>query len=177
MLVTRSEPTRRGRVGSGAEAARPRARDADLVVEPLLEETLVYDLGRHQAFCLGPRTAWVWRQCDGKTTVEEIARRLARELREPVAEEVVWVAVRRLARAHLLRESLPAASGKPSASRREWMRRAAMLGGFSILSLTVPVAALAASCLPKHAACDPAGPNKCCPRCFCNAARMCVGSC
>jgi hypothetical protein len=164
-------------VGSGAEAARPRARDAELVVEPLGEETLVYDLERHKALCLGPRTAWVWRHCDGKTTVEEIASRLARELREPVGEEVVWVAVRRLARAHLLRGSLPAASGKRSASRREWMRRAALLGGFSILSLTVPVAALAASCLPKHAACNPAGPNRCCPPCRCVPPGMCTGSC
>jgi hypothetical protein len=87
------------------------------------------------------------------------------------------VAVRRLARAHLLRESLPAASGKPSASRREWMRRAALLGGFSILSLTVPVAALAASCLPKHAACNPAGANRCCPSCRCVPPGMCTGSC
>jgi hypothetical protein len=164
-------------VGSGAEAPRPRARDADLVIEPLLEETLVYDLVRHKAFCLGPRTAWVWRHCDGKTTVKEIGKRLAKELREPVGEDVIWVALRRLARAQLLREALPAASGRPSASRREWMRRAALLGGFSILSLTVPVAALAASCLPKHAACNPSGPNKCCPGCFCNPSRMCVGSC
>lgn len=164
-------------MGSGAETARPRARDAELVVERLLDETLVYDLVRHKALCLGPRTAWVWRQCDGKTTVEEIASRLARELREPVGDEVIWVALRRLDRAHLLRGSMPAASGRPSASRRDWMRRAALLGGFSILSLTVPAAALAASCLPKHARCDPTDPNRCCPRCFCNSSRMCAGSC
>ncbi|HKC12605.1 MAG TPA: PqqD family protein [Vicinamibacteria bacterium] len=164
-------------MGSRAEGERPRAREADLVVELLLEETLVYDLVRHKAFCLGPRTAWVWRQCDGKTTVEEIAKRLARELREPVGEEVIWVALRRLARAHLMQASPPPASGRPSASRREWIRRAALLGGFSILSLTVPVAALAASCLPKHATCNPAGPNRCCPPCRCVPPGMCTGSC
>ena len=164
-------------MGSAAEAARPRARSADLVVEQLPEETLVYDLARHKAFCLGPRTAWVWRQCDGKTTVHEIAKRLARELREPVGEEVIWVALRRLARAHLVEESLPAVSGRPSTSRREWLRRAALLGGFSVLSLTVPVAALAASCVPKHATCDPAGPNRCCPSCHCVPPGKCEGSC
>jgi hypothetical protein len=164
-------------VGLGAKTGRPAARDADLVVEQLPEETLVYDCKRHRAYCLGPRAAWVWRQCDGRTTVEEIASRLARELHAPVGEEVIWVALRRLGRAHLLSGSPPVTLGTPLRSRREWIRKAAVIGGFSMMSIVVPVASMAASCLPKHASCDPNGPNKCCPSCFCNPSRMCVGSC
>ena len=51
----------------------PRARQDELVVEELPDETLVYDLKRHEAHCLNRTSALAWRRCDGRTTVAEVA--------------------------------------------------------------------------------------------------------
>ena len=41
-------------------ALMPRARQDELVVEELQDETLVYDLKRHKARCLNRTAALVW---------------------------------------------------------------------------------------------------------------------
>lgn len=55
----------------------PQARTDDLVINELSDEVLVYDLQRDKAHCLNAAAASVWKQCDGRTTVAEIARRLS----------------------------------------------------------------------------------------------------
>src|SRR5260370_31506461 len=130
--------SREGIEGLEPKAELPQAREAHLVVRQLNDEILVYDLERHKASFLSPRIAWVWRQCDGKTTREKIASRLARELQVPVGEGVIQVAIRRLARAHLLHGSMPGPLGTPSQSRREWIRRATLLGWVAMTAYVLP---------------------------------------
>ena len=130
----------------------PRAREHRLVVQELPDELLVYDLDRHKAHCLNRTAALVWRQCDGQTTVAEMARLVQREVKFPVDEAVVWLAVERLGRAHLLRERVIPPAGAPGLSRRDVMRKLALVGGLSILlpvvsSIVAPTAAQAASCI------------------------------
>ncbi len=52
-------------------ALMPRARQDELVVEELSDETLVYDLKRHKANCLNRTAALVWQDCDGQTSVAQ----------------------------------------------------------------------------------------------------------
>ena len=163
--------TRRG------EGTKPKKRHEALLVSALPEEVLVYDLQRQRALCLGNNISWVWQHCSGQRTVRELARALQRKIGKPVQEEIVWIALHRLGRARLLRESIEARIEGPPRSRRELLRKVALLGGFSLISIVVPTAALAVSCIPKHGQCDPNGPNRCCPNCFCNASRQCVGPC
>jgi len=130
-----------------------RARRSDLVVEEVGGETLVYDLERHRAHCLSATAAWVWRHCDGKSTAAELARRLSRKTGREVGEDVVGVALHRLARARLLDGAAPAAEGRTLASRRELLRKAALIGGLSVLSIAAPSAGQAATCITR-AACE-----------------------
>ena len=51
--------------------AMPKAKTERLIVTKIEDETLVYDHGR--ASCLNEFAARVWRECDGKTSVAEIA--------------------------------------------------------------------------------------------------------
>ena len=46
----------------------------------------------------------VWKHCDGSTTIAEMAQLLEDELKTPVTDEVVWLALERLRKSHLLRE-------------------------------------------------------------------------
>ena len=61
----------------------PRARQDELVVEELPDETLLYDLKSHKASCLNRTAALVWSHCDGQTSVAEMATMLERQLKIP----------------------------------------------------------------------------------------------
>src|SRR5262245_5280563 len=110
----------------------PRRREEDLLVRPLSDETLVYDLKRDKAHCLNPTAAAVWRRCDGHTTVSQLAEMLRRECRIAADDDVVWFALRQLQKAHLLQERLRPPSELQRTSRRELIRR---LG----VAATVPI--------------------------------------
>ena len=93
----------------------------------------------------------------------ELARRLGGDWGGPVEERVVEHALRRLGRARLLREPLPAGLGRGAGrlSRRDWMRRAAI--ALPVLaSIVAPTALQAASC-PANAInpsqCKPTNPQ------------------
>lgn len=142
-----------------------RAREDRLVVQELPDEVLVYDLDRHKAHCLNRTAALVWRHCDGRTTAAEMACLLEKELKFPVDEAVVWLALGRLGRAHLLEERVRPPAGAAGLSRREVVRRLALAGGLLVLlplvsSIVAPTAAHAASCI-SNAACEAL--NKPCP--------------
>jgi hypothetical protein len=136
---------------------RPCIRTDGLVVQALPDEVLVYDLERHQAHCLNPTAALVWKACDGQTSVSEIAGILERQMHTRVPEDVVWLAVQQLGKARLLAERPHAPRGGTKVSRREVMRR---LGWGAIItlplvtSIVAPTAVEAASCLSTGAICS-----------------------
>jgi hypothetical protein len=138
----------------------PEARTEGLVVQQLAEEVLVYDQDRHKAHCLNHTAALVWEQCDGQSSVKEIARKLSQETEAEVEAEVVWLAVEQLSRTHLLKEGLARGEG---VSRREVMRRigiGAAVGLPIVTSIIAPKATEAANCRPSGAACNAAA--QCC---------------
>ncbi len=133
-------------------ALMPRARQDELVVEELPDETLVYDLKRHKARCLNRTAALVWQHCDGQTTVPELAALLGEQLATPTDEAVVWMALDRLGRAHLLREQVTLPAERARYSRREVLRTLGRAAGVTVLlpvvaSIVAPEAAQAASCV------------------------------
>ena len=139
-------------------------REQGLVVQELPEEVLVYDLARHKAHCLSPLAAAIWRACDGRTTADAIAGSVAASGGVTLEAGVVRLTLERLAKARLL-ESVAARPRIPPSSRRELLRKAAAIGGLSVLSLSAPTAALAVSCLPAGSCVDKQctnGPRACC---------------
>lgn len=97
----------------------PHARRDSLLVRDMRDEVVVYDLKRHQAHSLTRTAASIWRMCDGHTSVTELARRFERELNEPIDERVVWLALKRLEQARLLREPLVGPREVAGMSRRQ----------------------------------------------------------
>ena len=130
----------------------PRARQDELVVEELQDETLVYDLARHKALCLNRTAALVWRHCDGRTSVAKVAALLEEQLAAPTDEAVVWMALDRLSGTHLLSEPVALPADRAQYSRREMLRKLRRVAGISLLltvieSVVAPLAALQASCV------------------------------
>ena len=88
------------------KSIRPRARTKRLVTRDLGDELLVYDLDRHKAYCLNRIAMQVFRHCDGKTTISEMARRIGDDVSMPISEDVVRLGLARLEKTHLLDDAV-----------------------------------------------------------------------
>ena len=149
----------------------PAARKDQLVIQEVESETLIYDLKNHKAHCLNGTAALVWKQCDGKRTVEEVARKVEAELGTEISSEVVWLAVEQLEKRRLLEERMETAFGAARMSRRELARRlgiaAAVVALPLITTINAPAAFQAVSCGTGGAACGVGFPP-CCAGFACN---------
>jgi len=85
-------------------------------------ELLVYDLKRHKAYCLNDAAAAVWKSCDGKRTVSEIAAKLGKDQKSPVDEKIVWLALDQLEKSCLLQTRATKPFGLSRISRRSLIR-------------------------------------------------------
>ena len=148
---------------SKAGQIKPQARKEGLVVQRVEDEVLVYDRDRHKAHCLNETAAAVWTHCDGKTTVEEMARLLETQLEVPVDEAVLGFGLDQLEKAQLLEEPMSRASNGNAISRREVMRRIGVGAAVAlplVTSIVAPRAANAANCKTTGQSCN--GNGQCC---------------
>lgn len=135
----------------------PAARKDGLVVEELPDEVLIYDENRHKAHCLNQTAAIVWKHCDGRTTIPEITQILQKDSEAPVSDDVAWLALEQLEKAHLLREPVTRPAGTKGVSRRDAMRKigwAAAVAVPLVTSIVAPTPAQAATCLGLGAPCS-----------------------
>jgi hypothetical protein len=133
----------------------PKARRKSLVVNEFSDEVVIYDLESNQAHCLNETSGFVWRHCDGRTSVAKLTKMLGDQMQMSVDEQVVWLALDQLASYDLLQERISLPFGMTKISRRQVVRT---LGAAAILaplvtSIVAPTAAQAASCLPEGSSC------------------------
>jgi Coenzyme PQQ synthesis protein D (PqqD) len=155
----------------------PRARQEHLVMQDLPDELLIYDLERHRAYCLNRTAALVWQSCDGKQTVEEMARVLEKKIAHPVNEHLVWFALEQLSRYRLLEEQIELPILGERMTRREMARRlgfaTAALVPF-ITAIVAPTAAQAATCAALGIPCLTNG--RCCSKLCMNGVCVCIAN-
>ena len=125
---------------------RPLARTDELVTERFDHELVIYDQRSHTGHSLSPDAASVWQRCDGRLSLEDIARELGLD------GDVVARALLELESCGLLER--PAVSRAPGYSRRQAVVRMARVGGVAISApliysvVIAPAGAMAASCVP-----------------------------
>jgi hypothetical protein len=156
------------------DQALPRARRAQLIVKKLATETLVYDEESHEAHCLNQTAAFVWRHCDGRTSIAKMGQLLEKQAKTKVPEQLVWSALEQLEKSHLLEGPAFRARQMEGMSRRELIRRlgtGAVLALPVVVSIVAPTAAEAAS-----TTCAPAG-DPCNVNADCCAPARCDGIC
>ena len=125
---------------------RPHARREQLLFEKVGDELVIYDLERQRLHQLNRAAALVWRNCDGRKTVAELKKVLQKELSPAADEAVVWKALDRLGKAHLLKKPVP--------PRPSGMTRRQALGTFgrtAALALLAPVVTSITAPTPLHA--------------------------
>ncbi len=115
----------------------PKARQTDLSVRSLPDETLIYDLARGKAHCLNRTASLVWKHCDGATSQAELARVVREQLGVNKPEAVVRLALEQLSRRNLLEQPVAPLSGAARVSRRQALKRLAMAAVVLPLVVTV----------------------------------------
>lgn len=158
---------------------KPLTRKANLVVREIKDEVLLYDLSLHKAYSLNRVSALAYHLCDGTNSISEISELMTRELKTPVSEGMVWLALKELNRQNLLENGESFSAQVAGVSRRELLRTAratsiAMLP--VIISIVVPQAAMAATCIPAFQNCSPGGID-CCPGSICVTPGICGCAC
>ena len=91
-------------------------------VERIGDELCIYDWQRKHVHSLNPTAAQVWQRCDGQTSPAEIGAALQSTLGVPNAEEVVWLTLAQLERAHLLTAAVVKPSGRRVLPRRQFFK-------------------------------------------------------
>ena len=143
----------------GHEVSRlPVARPAEeFLVETLADEVLVYDQINHQAHCLTPAAAIVWKLCDGGKVANARAA-----LTAAGHAEALEVVIDQLTRAKLVRPVVTTVDK----SRRRMFSATAVAAGVVLASpviysiISPSVAEAASACQAKTQACSVANP--CC---------------
>jgi hypothetical protein len=144
----------------------PKARKNGLVIQEAGDEVLVYDLERNEARCLNRTAAFVWKSCDGKTDVAEIAAALGREFSQKVDEDLVWLAIDQLSGERLLEESVRMESN--GLSRRSVIKKIGLAAAVAlpvVAMLSFPGSALAVTCAASF--CNTNDPNSGCNGDYC----------
>ena len=131
----------------------PKAKTEHLIVKVIDDETLVYDHGR--ATCLNEFAARVWRQCDGETSVADIADALGED------ERAVWMALHELNKSKLLVEEIALPPDMRTGKTRRAIAGQLGLGAaVAAVSSIVMTTAAHASCSPAMSPCNSSG--ECC---------------
>lgn len=136
---------------------KPRSRQANIVVQELENEFLIYDLIRNKAFCLNETSTLVYQFCDGTKTVAEISDLMSQKLQKLVSEDFVWLALNELKKENLLEDGDDVEINFGGLTRREVVKKvglASMIALPVIASVVAPTALMAQSgLLPIRAGC------------------------
>jgi hypothetical protein len=154
---------------STAEQTKPQARSEGLVIQELSDEVLVYDLERDKAHCLNQTAAIVWKNCDGKNSVSDLAQILSKESGLHADEDVVWLALNQLGKARLMPERRAIPNDNKKLSRRDVMRKvglATIVALPLVTSILVPTAALGGTQCGSSCASPSDCPNPVCNQCL-----------
>ena len=155
----------------------PTARKSGLVIQEVPDEVLVFDLESNKAHCLNNTAAMVWRSCDGKMSVPEIAKLIGNQTGKNVGDDLVWLAIDQLDENQLLEGTLE--SPLKGQTRREAIKKiglASMIAVPVVASLVAPQSAMA------NLSCTCSGSGACatdpalapCGSTCCNQAGICA---
>lgn len=132
----------------------PIARKEGLVIQEMPDEVLVYDLDENKAFCLNPTAAEIWKACDGRKSVADIARELPQGKDQDSRENVVWLALDQLREKNLITNDI--SSRFAGQSRREVLKQVGLA-----TALALPVVAMLT--FPKSVSAEgPCAPSNVC---------------
>ena len=133
----------------------PLSRKANIVIQEIENEILIYDLKINKAFCLNETSHLVWQLCNGINSIADISRKLSKKLNLNYSEDLVWLALDQLKKNNLLENSSEVEINFGGLSRREVIRK---VGLASVIALPVIASIVAPTALHAQSTCvNPGG--------------------
>lgn len=120
----------------------PKAIRDRFFAEDLGEETVVFNAASREARSLNATASYVWRQCDGRTSVEEIGSRVSDRFGVSEGSDIATLAVEELRQAGMLEIRSFDKALKTTVSRR------ALLGKLAAVGALVPLVSVAQQTQP-----------------------------
>ena len=151
------------------KSLNPVASTKDLVIQELGNETLVYNTSTNQACCLNETAAFVWSNCKGDKTIDDIAFSFEEKFGRRVSPDFVRLAVSRLKDKDLLVES--GMGTAQMTNRREAIRKIGLATAIAIpvvASLIAPPSAMA-----QTSSCRCVNPGGCITQTVCPSTNNC----
>ncbi len=152
----------------------PEARKQGLVVQEMPEEVLIYDLDTNKAHCLNNTAAFVWKSCNGKNSVADIAKMFEADSGNVVQEDLIWLAIEQLNDKNLLDADVP--TNIKGQNRREVIKK---IGLASMIALPIVASLAAPSSVLANVSCSCTAAAQCaatnCPSLVnCNGGGICA---
>src|SRR6266496_2468377 len=119
---------------------KPARRKDELICEEVSGECVIYDQRQKKAHLLNSTLTWIWRRCDGNTSVEALSKSFAEQFDARNPLEIMSSGLNQLDSRQLLETpiNLPEeAGGKISLARR----RAIVVGGAVLMPAIVSILA------------------------------------
>jgi hypothetical protein len=127
---------------------KPNAKFDNLVVQEFSDEILIYNLENNKAYSLNQTSKLVWENCDGTKDAGQIANAIAKNLKQEVPDDLVWIALDNLKNEGLINFEGDSKSVFAGFSRRDAIKRvglATMVALPLMVSITAPSPAHAQS--------------------------------
>lgn len=118
---------------------RPLVRTTQLVCEDVSEECVIYDAREKKAHHLNSTLTWIWRRCDGNTTIESLADSFEQEFDVTDGLPVLVTGLEQLEARDLLDN--PVDFNLLAAEQVAISRRAVVAGGSVLMPLVVSIIA------------------------------------
>jgi hypothetical protein len=142
----------------------PKAKMADIVVQDLGDEALIFDIITNRAYCLNSTSRAIFMASDGATSIDMIAERLSLNTGKRVEKELVAYGVEELSKQGLL--STDPGTGHSLVSRRDAITKIGLASAIAlpiVASIVAPAAINAQSCLANDQSCTAS--SQCCSGC------------
>lgn len=148
----------------------PISRRANIVIQEIGGEILIYDLAKNKVYCLNEISAKIWNICNGQNSVSEIAKSLN------FSEGIVWLALDQLSDERLIEDYQGSEKYFNGLSRRQIIKK---VGLASMIALPLVASLVAPKAVNAQSGCLPAGMggNGLANACQCAANNDCVSNC
>lgn len=127
-----------------SQNTKPIGRRSDVIIQEFGDEVFIYDLKSNKVYSLNETATGIWRLCDGKLAVSEIAEKVGKDI-DP---DLVWIAIDQLKKQSLLENADEFEPHFTPKTRREVIKRigfASMVALPMVASIVAPTSLRAQS--------------------------------
>lgn len=133
----------------------PLALMDNIMTQDYADETLIYNLKTNKMFHLNETSSLIWQFCDGRSSIDQISRKVSQKLNSYTSHEIVWLALQQLHQNGLLAHNFGLEANLKRVSRRDMIIKAglATMVAFPLITSVIAPSAVSAASGSPNAVC------------------------